>query len=115
MGQTVSTTAFTYVGGDEPHRARRKEILQKYPQIRDLYGPDIRLLYCVLFLVALQFGLAMYASKMSSLVFFLLAYVIGGTATHALSLANHELSHNLCFETPILNELLGILANCGQG
>lgn len=38
-------------------------------------------------------------------------YILGGTITHALSLGNHELTHNLAIETPIYNESLGIFIN----
>ncbi len=115
MGQSVSSVAFTFVGEDEPHATRRKDILRKYPQMRELYGPDIRLLYSVMLLLALQFTMAAFAPSLPTWAFFLLAYSIGGTVTHALSLANHELSHNLCFQTPLFNELLGLIANLGHG
>jgi len=100
---------------DEPHHTRRKEILQKHPEMRELFGPDIRLLYCVLGLVGLQLFIASKASQLPNWAFWLLAYVVGGTANHALSLANHELSHNLCFRTPIFNEFLGLFANLAHG
>jgi len=48
-------------------------------------------------------------------VFLFVAYTIGGTANHALSLASHELSHNLAFKTPKYNTYLGYLANFGMG
>eukprot|EP00123_Amoebidium_parasiticum_P001603 comp12732_c0_seq1/m.7847 comp12732_c0_seq1/g.7847 ORF comp12732_c0_seq1/g.7847 comp12732_c0_seq1/m.7847 type:complete len:338 (-) comp12732_c0_seq1:528-1541(-) len=106
---------FHWVGSDEPHASRRKEILAKYPQIRDLYGPDIRLLPCVVGLVLLQWWLASMAPQWPSWVFWFVAYSLGGTITHALSLANHELSHCLCFNTTLPNEMLGLFANLGQG
>jgi len=64
-------------------------------------------------LVALQFTMA-YLVQRYSLPWYsllILAYVIGGTINHSLQLLVHELSHNLCFETPIFNRLLAITAN----
>jgi len=112
----TTNTGFNIAGTDEPHFSRRKEILKKYPQIKELYGPDIRLLPSILAIVAAQLSLCVYATRIENWAHFVfLAYSVGGTLTHWLSLGNHELSHNLCFSTTLYNELLGIFANCGQG
>ena len=104
------------VGTDEPHFSRRKEILKKYPQIKELYGPDIRLLPSMLAICAAQLALSVFAAtKIDNWKhFFLLAYSVGGVLTHWLSLGTHELSHNLCFQTTLYNEMLGVVANCAQ-
>ena len=115
MGQTVSRQEFHRSETDEPHKSRRTEILAKYPQIKELYGPDIRLFPSIVAIVLTQLSLAVYASKLESWKFFILCYTIGGTLTHWLSLGNHELSHNLCFKKTIYNELLGMFANFAQG
>lgn len=96
MGQKVSTEAFHRVGTDEPHHSRRKEILAKHPEIKELYGPDIRLLPAILGIVASQLCLAIYATRLEEgWKWLLLSWSLGGTLTHWLSLGNHELSHNL--------------------
>ena len=102
---------------DEPHASRRKEILQKYPQIKELYGHDPDMKYTTLGLIVLQIVMAYYCSRptTSRLTFFLVAYVIGGTANHMLLLAMHELSHNLGFKLPLHNKLFGLLANTPIG
>eukprot|EP00536_Pseudo-nitzschia_multiseries_P007954 jgi/Psemu1/196816/e_gw1.193.30.1 len=116
MGQQVSTTAFSRVGTDEPHFSRRKAILQKYPEIKELYGPDIRLCYVILALMVAQLGLAVYATRIDSgFAWFFLCWSIGGTLTHWMSLGNHELAHNLAFKKTLHNEILGIFANMPQG
>lgn len=113
----VTKNEFTVVGTDEPHFSRRKEILKKYPQIKELYGPDIRLLPSILGIVFAQWSLAVFAANNIDnwYLFVLLAWSVGGTLTHWLSLGNHELSHNLCFHTTVFNEMLGFVANCAQG
>lgn len=115
MGQQVSTTSFRRVGTDEPHFSRRKAILAKHPEIKELYGPDIRLLPMILGIVATQIGLAIYSTQLEGWKWFLLCWSLGGTLTHWLSLGNHELSHNLCFKKTRYNEILGMVANCAQG
>ena len=45
---------------DEPHRTRRNLILQKYPEIKNLFGYCPKTKYTVLALVSAQFALAYY-------------------------------------------------------
>ncbi|EEC45120.1 dihydroderamide delta-4 desaturase [Phaeodactylum tricornutum CCAP 1055/1] len=115
INQTVTTTEFARVGTDEPHKSRRKEILTKYPEIKELYGPDIRLLPSILAIAAAQLCLCVYSTQLVWYKWIVLAYSAGGTLTHWLSLGNHELAHNLCFKTTRYNEVLGMIANCAQG
>ena len=115
MGNCCRKKSFTWSDDDEPHAARRKEILAHHPEIKDLMGPDLRLLPCVLAMVAAQFGWAYLSKDLSWTLYLLSAWVVGGTISHSLSLAVHELSHGLCFEDEFANELLGMVANCAQG
>ena len=45
---------------DEPHKTRRKLIMQKYPEIKELFGYCWMTKYTVTFLVSAQFFLAFY-------------------------------------------------------
>jgi len=45
----------------------------------------------------------------------IIAYVVGGTVSHSLQLAVHELSHNLCFESIVANRILAIFSNLATG
>lgn len=105
---------FHWVTTDEPHASRRKEILKKHPEIVQLYGTDITTFYAVVSMFMLQMCLAYLVSESSYWVIFLVAYVCG-TMNHSLSLAVHELSHNLVFEKPLYNQLAGMFANLVQG
>lgn len=95
----------------QPHASRRREIIKKYPQIEELYGPDIRPLPYVLAIMASQLYIATIQHSWSPITFFLVAWIYGGAAAHSLSLMTHELSHNLMFHTLYLNEWFGIFCN----
>jgi len=111
MTGSVGRTDFHWSYNDEPHATRRKQILAKYPQVKDLFGYDPNTKYTVTFWVALQFT-AMYLVKDYSWgIIVAAAYCFGAFVTHALVLAMHEISHNLAFPTPLPNRLLGIFAN----
>lgn len=96
---------------DEPHAARRAEILKKYPEIKNLMGYEWKTKYFSTGTVALQIFLAWYTQDWSWPSYFLVLYVVGATATHSLFLAIHELAHNLGAKTTWENRLIGIVAN----
>jgi sphingolipid delta-4 desaturase len=54
MGQTVSSTDFPWTYGEQPHSDRRRAIVQKYPEIKKLFGIDPSLKYVVISCVIMQ-------------------------------------------------------------
>lgn len=96
---------------EEPHRSRRKEILAKHPEVKDLFGIDPKNKYWVILSVLLQFAAGYWVKDQSWWVLVFMAYVWGGTINHSLNLAGHELAHNLFFENPTHNTLFGFFAN----
>jgi sphingolipid delta-4 desaturase len=104
---------FVFVASDEPHASRRKEMLSKYPQIKQLYGYDPTSKYKALLSVLLQWLTAyvLVRTEASWLSLLLVAYVWGGTINHSLMLAVHELSHDLFFPQRWANEWFGLLVN----
>lgn len=107
---------FHWLETDEPHATRRKLIMAKHPEITNLFGREWRTFPLTVLAVSVQFFIGFYVIPQVSWIWgFLLAYCVGGTINHTLQLAVHELSHNLCFETPVYNQLLSIFANLPTG
>ncbi len=112
-----STTRESFIWSDEPepHAQRRRELLAKYPQVKELYGPCPRTKYICTALVAAQLLLAFLLRDAPWWLIVLVAYLVGGVINHALFLAIHELSHNLAFKKPLHNRLFALFVNLPAG
>jgi sphingolipid delta-4 desaturase len=97
MGQHVTKTDFEWSYDDEPHKTRRVEILKKYPEIKKLFGYDEKFKYVCAGLVFTQIASLYYLQDKSWQFLLIAAYCFGGVVNHSLSLAVHEISHNLAF------------------
>lgn len=104
---------FEWTYTEEPHASRRKAILKDHPEITKLFGHHPASKYYCAATVALQVACAYYCSLPSTswLMFFVIAYVVGGTCNHSLTLAIHEMSHNLFFKEPKMNHFYAFFAN----
>jgi sphingolipid delta-4 desaturase len=107
--------AFFWSQAREPHAERRREMLRKYPQIKQLYGPCPRTKYVCGALVALQLSAAYALASAPWWLVVLMAYAVGGVINQALLLAIHELSHNLAFRRPWQNRLFALFVNLPVG
>lgn len=93
------------------HIARNQEMLKKYPQIKKLMGYEPVTKYYCIAIVAIQAVLGYYAPHMSWFWFVAFAYTVGATINSALYLATHEVTHNLAFKAPWMNDAFAILIN----
>lgn len=82
---------------EEPHSERRKEILDKHPEIKSLMGPDPWIVVPVTISVFSQLTLCWLIKDASWITIFAMAYCIGGIFNHSLGSAIHEIGHNLAF------------------
>lgn len=118
MGQKVTKTDFDWVYDEEPHKSRRTEILKKYPgkfidfnsnthidckllymsvEIKQLFGYDPMFKWYCSALVLSQVASLYYLQNKSWQFLLVTAYCFGGVVNHSLSLAVHEIAHNLSF------------------
>nr|AID66658.1 desaturase [Agrotis segetum] len=117
MGAKVSRTDFEWVYTEEPHASRRKIILEKYPQIKKLFGYDPNFKWVVTAMVLVQIISLPFVTQLSWPMMLLVAYCFGGVINHSLMLAIHEIAHNLAFghNRPLANRLFGFFANLPIG
>lgn len=102
---------FYWTNISQPHSKRRQEILNKYPEVRELFGPDIKLAVITILLVVVQIISSIIIPKLNFVWYILYAYFVGATITHALFLAIHEITHNLAFKKQLYNNWLALVAN----
>ena len=100
---------------DEPHLTRRREILSVHPEIRELFGVEPLTFPIVVAIFLTQLIVAWAVSSSPWWLLFVTAWCVGGTLNHSLQLAVHELSHGLCFASPLANRSAAIFANLVTG
>jgi sphingolipid delta-4 desaturase len=110
---------FHWVETPEPHLARRKEILKKHPEVKNLYGINPKMKYHAILLVLVQVTTAFYIHQVFELgiggwawaLFFGITYIIGATVAQSIFLAIHEITHNLAFRKETYNNILALFTN----
>uniref|UniRef100_A0A8D0CF84 sphingolipid 4-desaturase n=1 Tax=Salvator merianae TaxID=96440 RepID=A0A8D0CF84_SALMN len=117
MGNSGSRDDFEWVYTEQPHTDRRKEILAKYPEIKKLMVPDPRFKWTVAAMVLLQVGACYLVKDVAWKWVFFWAYAFGGCVNHAMTLAIHDISHNVAFgnKRARWNRLFGMFANLPIG
>ena len=108
-------SGFVWSKEREPHAQRRREMLHKYPQVKELYGPCARTKYVCTLLVITQLGAAYLLRGAPWWGIVAVGYLFGGVLNQALLLAIHELSHNLGFHKPWQNRLFSWFINLPVG
>lgn len=107
---------FVWDNRDEPHLRRKIEILKKYPQVKELFGPDPQTKWFCFAVVFLQLLTCYLVKDVSSwTIFLLVVYVVGGTLNHSCTAAIHETTHCLVFEKQVYNYLMAIFVNLPIG
>merc|ERR1712046_517491 len=108
-------TDFVYRGGPEPHAERKKQILEKHPEIKKLMVPEPKTKWLAFATVALQVFMAWLTLDWAWAPYMLAVYVVGATANHSLFLAVHEITHGLAAKKMEHNKLIAMVANLPIG
>ncbi len=95
----------------EPHIARTKEIISKYPEIKQLMGRNPNTFYYTFGIVIMQVIICWFMRDQPWWVVLLVAYCIGAFANHALFVLMHEFTHNMVFKNRLANLWGGILCD----
>ena len=108
---------FQYLFTDQPHIDRRLQILKKHPDVRKLMGHDHATTAIVTAEVLAQFLIAYILRDSPWSSIFIVAYCLGGTINHSLSLSFHEIGHNLAAGNgrPYVNRWIGFFGNLPIG
>ncbi len=102
---------FLYTDSVEPHRARTKEILSKYPEVRELVGRNPFTFAIIILVVGLQLTIAYFLRRQPLWEALLAAFLVGAFANHTLYVLIHEAAHNLIFKKRAWNMIAGIIAD----
>lgn len=106
---------FYWADDEEPHRRRKQEILKKHPTLKKYMGNDPTTKYKVLFWVAFQLLSLHLLHDASWQTWLFCCYTLSGSINHMMTLAMHELSHNLGAKGVTQNRILAIFANLPMG
>ncbi len=102
---------YIYQQGPNIHVQRRKEMFEKYPSVRMLYGHYKLSSLIIILIVLLQLMLATVLSGQSWWMLIIAAYLVGAFANHALYVMIHECTHNLVLKNALGNKIMGIICD----
>jgi sphingolipid delta-4 desaturase len=106
---------FYWAHDEEPHRRTKQEILGKHPSLKQYMGIDTSTKFKVAFWVAFQLLSLHVLQGAPWYTWLLCCYTLSGSINHMMTLAMHELSHNLGAKGVTPNRFLAILANLPMG
>ncbi|MGA8169673.1 MAG: fatty acid desaturase [Methylocystis sp.] len=112
---TISVTAN---GADRSHIERRRAILEKYPQARELFGRDETTFKITAAIFLGQMVVAAFLGWLGPShwgLTLLFAICVGAFANHANFVIIHDAIHNCVFESHLANKWTAILADLPNG
>jgi sphingolipid delta-4 desaturase len=102
---------FIHSSAPEPHRERGRTLFKTHPEAKKLTGPNPASFLLILFVVAMQTGIAFLLRGQPWWAVLIAAYAFGAFANHALYVLIHECAHNLVFRSAAGNILAGIITD----
>ncbi len=107
---------YTYTSEQNPHALRSREILKKYPQIREFMKPYPMTAFYITLLNVIQLvtGYIIVTRDLNIWWILALAYTVGAMCNHALFALMHDAGHDMIFKKKALNKIWAIFSNIGQ-
>ncbi|EQC51311.1 fatty acid desaturase [Bacteriovorax sp. DB6_IX] len=102
---------YTLVEGPNCHFTRRREILAKHPEIRELYGHYWPSAIYISLIVLAQLVISYFLRDQAWWVILIAAYCVGAFANHSLYVMIHECTHNVVLRTPLGNKIMGLVCD----
>lgn len=106
---------FHFMEHDEPHATRRRMIIEKHPEVKELMKHDPFSLFLTIALVAGQVFVMWLIQDWPWYQVIIAAFVSGAVLSHALYVLIHDLTHYTAFRSRKANQFTAILCNLGQG
>jgi len=103
----------TVVNYSQVHWGRKKQLMEKYPEVMKLCGPDFTSALWAALIVVFQLSSTFVVVKwdLNPLSFFLYVYLIGAVVDHAMWVLIHDATHDLIFEKPWHNTAFHLFMN----
>ncbi|EGR30635.1 hypothetical protein IMG5_127390 [Ichthyophthirius multifiliis] len=96
---------------EEPHIVRRRAILKKYPQIKELYKKDPISAYLAIIVTSIQLCIAYFIQNTSWPIYLSTIYVFGASLNHTMFALLHDLTHYTAFENININRFMAFITN----
>ena len=96
------------------HTSRSKEILKRYPEIKQYFGNYPLSIAAIASLVSLQWFLAWLVRDLAWWQVGAIAFLVGQFILHSLGVFVHEAAHNLIFKSKLGSNLALFLIVCGS-
>jgi sphingolipid delta-4 desaturase len=106
---------FHFMDHDEPHYTRRRMILEKHPEIKQLMKPDLTSFWITLVLIGVQVYICYLIQELPFWPLLLITYAFGGVISNAFFVLIHDFTHFTSFRSSKVNNLIAIMANLGNG
>ncbi|MGB0453495.1 MAG: fatty acid desaturase [Bacteriovoracaceae bacterium] len=107
---------FEYFASENPHPARAREMIKKYPELKKYMGhyPKTALIALAIFTAQVGLGVFFATDNVSWLYILATAYLFGAFLHHCLFVIIHEAAHNLIFKPAWANKAAGIFCDFCQ-
>jgi sphingolipid 4-desaturase/C4-monooxygenase len=102
---------YTLVEGPNVHLRRRREILKKHPEVRELIAPNPWSAVWIIALVVVQFAVGLGLTGQPWWLVILVAFLFGAFVNHALFVQTHECCHNAVFKKGWKNKVTGLICD----